>query len=259
MRETNLRPLQAHDQIEFLDWDARRVSPARKVTSVLARCGDFSEEDAARLTVGEREALLLKLRWLTFGERMSCVLECPRADCHERMDLDLTVGDLLLPSSDNAQRIHEASFEGCVVRFRLPEGADQEAVASLALTDESEAVQTLLNRCVISAERDGEPLSEIPAEMAERLSDAMAELDPQAEIVLEPRCPACGKSFRTILDTASFFFMEIAAHARALVEEVHLLASHYHWSEVEILAMPERRRRLYLALAETAQARREPA
>jgi hypothetical protein len=257
MRETNLRPIPAHDQIEFLDWDARRVSPARKVTSVLAKCGDFSEQDAACLTVGEREALLLKLRWLTFGERMSCVLECPRADCRKKMDLDLTVGDLLLPSSDDARRIHEASFDGWVVRFRLPEGADQEAVASLALTDESEAVQTLLNRCVISAERDGERLSEIPALLAERLSDALAKLDPQSEIVLEARCPACGDSFRAILDTASFFFTEVAAHARTLLEEVHLLASHYHWSEAAILAIPERRRRLYLALAETAQARRQ--
>jgi len=257
MCEANLRPLPVHDQIEFLDWDRRLVSPAQKVTSILAECGDLSEPDAARLSVGEREALLLRLRRLMFGERMSCILECPCADCREKMDLDLTVGDLLLPSSDSARRIHETSFGGWVVRFRLPQGSDQEAVASLALTDEAEAVQTLLNRCIVSAERDGERLSEIPAGIAERLSEAMAELDPQAEILLDTRCPACGASFRTIFDTASFFFAEVAEHARALLEEVHLLASHYHWSEAAILAIPERRRRFYLALTETARAQGE--
>jgi hypothetical protein len=33
-----------------------------------------------------------------------------------------------------------------------------------------------------------------------------------------------------------------------LLEEIHLLASRYHWSEKEILEVPESRRRVYINL-----------
>lgn len=259
MRETNLRALSAHNQIEFLDWDIGSVPPARKVTCVLAKCGDLSEQEAASLTVGEREGLLLKLRQATFGERMACILECPRPECREKMDLDITVQDLLMPRNGVALGIHEASFDGYRVRFRLPNGADQEAVASLAQVDETQAVHVLLRRCLVEVECDGKRQEEIPLAISDRISDAMEALDPQAQIVIEPLCPACGNTFRTILDTASFFFAEATAHARTLLEEVHVLASFYHWSEAAILSIPQRRRKFYLDLVEAAQARRVPA
>jgi hypothetical protein len=153
---------------------------------------------------------------------------------------------------DEISHIHEATFDGYRVRFRLPEGADQEAVASLAQTDDNEAVQILLQRCVLEVEHGSDRLTEIPNTIADRISDAMALLDPQAELILEPVCPACGNRFRTILDTASFFFSEIKAHAHVLLREVHVLASFYHWSEAEILSIPEPRRKFYLDLVEAA-------
>ena len=256
MRECNLRPLSARDQIEVLDCDAGTTPSALLVTGVLARCCGLSEEDAARLTVGEREHLLLKLRSLTFGDRMSCVLRCPRVECGERMDLDLRVSELILTSTPRASGIHEAMVDDWLVRFRVPDGKDQEAVARMAFGDEQRAVEVLLSRCVESVERDGRPSEEIPSAVADRISEIMAEMEPQAEIVLDANCPACGKAFRTILDTASFFLTEISAHAQALLAEVHLLAYVYHWSEAAILAMPERRRRRYLDLAEGSLTRR---
>lgn len=256
MRETQLRPLSAHDQIEFLDWDAARVSVASKVTTMLAKFGALPEPEAAHLTVGQREAILLQLRQATFGDRMACVLQCPEPECSEKMDLDLMVRDLLMPQMDETSNVHEVTFDGYHVRFRLPEGADQEAVASLAQTDDTQAVFVLLKRCVLEVEHGSDRLTEIPNTIADRISDAMALLDPQAELILEPVCPACGNRFRTILDTATFFFSEIKARAHALLREVHVLASFYHWSEAEILSIPEPRRKFYLDLVEATQTRR---
>src|SRR5215469_9827719 len=155
MGETNLFPLSAHDQIEFLDWDARRVPPASRVTRLLAKCSDLAESEAANLTVGERERLLLLLRRATFGERMACLLECPRPECREKMDLSITVAGLLAPQEGEVFGIHEVSVDGYRVCFRLPNGADQEAVAVLAQSDDSQAALTLLKRCVLAIERDG--------------------------------------------------------------------------------------------------------
>jgi hypothetical protein len=47
----------------------------------------------------------------------------------------------------------------------------------------------------------------------------------------------------------------MAQGADALFREVHALASHYHWSETDILTMTRRQRRRYLSLIAEAQAR----
>jgi hypothetical protein len=48
------------------------------------------------------------------------------------------------------------------------------------------------------------------------------------------------------VDVGEFFWEEIASYARGLIEDVDALASRYGWSERDILALPERRRRRYL-------------
>ena len=256
MRQTHLRPLSAQDQIEFLDRDPGTIPAARMVTGLLSKCAGLSEEEAAGLTAGQREALLLELRALTFGDRMACLLRCPNSGCGQKLDLDLRVSQLILDSKAVPGEIYEAAVDGWRVKFRLPDGGDQEAVAQTAYGDEQRALQVLLARCLQAVEHEGSPSREIPAALAERISAKMAELDPQAEIALDAVCPACGRTFRTILDTATFFFTEIASHARALLGEVHVLAAVYHWSEAAILAMPERRRRRYLDLVDASFSRR---
>jgi hypothetical protein len=76
----------------------------------------------------------------------------------------------------------------------------------------------------------------------------MAERDPQAEIELDAACPECGHAFAVPFDSARYVLEEMAQGADGLYREVHTLASHYHWSEAEILAMTGRQRRRYLSL-----------
>ena len=93
-------------------------------------------------------------------------------------------------------------------------------------------------------------MEKIPEGLGEYLSDRMAELDPQAEIMLHLTCPACGATFSTIFDTARYVMQELEAEAQHLYREVHLLAYHYHWSATEILQMNTERRRKFLRLLE---------
>ena len=83
--------------------------------------------------------------------------------------------------------------------------------------------------------------------MREHLALVMAELDPQAALDLAAVCPACGVEFLAPFDAAEFLRQELMLTGDALFREVHLLASHYHWDEADILALPRRRRRRYLA------------
>lgn len=262
-REVGLRPMSGSDEDFLLDAGSL-LTPAHRSTAVLARClerfgpaGPLTAETVRSLTVGDREALLLHLRRLTLGDRLQGVVDCPTSDCGEKMDLDLKVSDLLFPPYEDYRRSYEAEVadnsSDYRVRFRLPTGADQEDVAVVARTDSEAAGELLLYRCVESVTgEDGEPVETLPPAVAGRISDLMSELDPQAELTLSLTCPACDHTFLAPFDTASYLFRELDGRVKRLYREVHLLAFYYHWSEAEIIDMPDRKRRLYLELLEEA-------
>jgi hypothetical protein len=262
-REVRLRPISGSDEDYLLD-AGNLLLPAHRATALIARClerlgprGPVTLETVRSLTVGDREALLLHLRHLTLGDHMQGVVDCPTSDCGEKMDLDLKVSDLLLPPYEDYRRSYEAAVadngSDYRVRFRLPTGADQEDVAVVARTDSEAAGELLLYRCVESVTgEDGEPVETLPPAVADRISDVMSELDPQAELTLSLTCPACERAFLAPFDTASYLFRELDGRVMRLYREVHLLAFYYHWSEAEIIDMPDRKRRLYLELLEEA-------
>jgi hypothetical protein len=254
IRMLTLRPLCGLDQLFWLEQPERDPLP-RRVHGLLGRCivaaGDpphpleASPDWVSALTIGDREALLLHLRRISIGSRIECVLTCPK--CVEKLDLDLEAEDLLLPPYASPQREYTASLSGCQVRFRLPTGADQAAIADLARLDLDAAVQGLVQRCVLAVTSQGQP-AKLSNEAVEALACRMAELDPQAELDIQMTCPACQTSFSTILDMAQFLGSELASRSRPLDYEIHTLALAYHWSEAEILGLPLRRRRTYLQL-----------
>jgi len=256
-RQAGLRPLTGEDEAFLLE-SGDLMSAAERTTALLARCltrlgnlGLAEPQSLARsLTVGDREALLLHLRRLTVGERLQCLLQCPDLDCGEKMDLELRVTDLVLPPYAEPRPEHEATVgeNGAThrVRFRLPTGADQEVVAPIASANPAAAADLLLRRCVLQMEPDEG--DELPESVKEALPPLLAELDPQAELLLNMHCPACRQPFTALFDTAAYFFQEISNRAAHLYRQVHLLAFYYHWSEVEIMGMTAVKRQRYLDL-----------
>jgi hypothetical protein len=256
-RDAVLRQLTGHDEVFLLE-QGRKLTPAALTTAMLARCvcrlGSISPvpaETVRALSVGDREALLLHLRRLTLGEGMSCVLGCPA--CAEKLDLDLKVSELLLPPYPDGAEFCETSIRlgdtSYRVRFRLPNGGDQEQAALIAGAPE-DAAQLILQRCVhhILDEGTGRPLDSVPPLLADRLGEVMAASDPQAEILLDLICPACGESFRSPFDVADYLYRELGRRESELYREIHLLALHYHWSESQILRLSRRKRSLYLGM-----------
>jgi hypothetical protein len=260
-REAQLRPLTGEDHI-FLTEECGGLLPAQWVTEALTRCvtrlgpNELVTREAIRsLTVGDREALLLHLRRLTSGDRLRCLLACPSPECKEKLEVNPQVADLLLPPYAEVVQEHELTIrhEGgggpSVVCFRLPTGFDQEAAAEMARNDVASGADFLLRRCVQSATLfDGSPVNEFSPAFVAQLADRMAELDPQAEIILQLTCPVCGATFSEIFDTANYLMQELADGIRRLYREVHLLAYHYHWSATEILGMSTARRLQFLRL-----------
>src|SRR6266849_5361641 len=157
-RKAHLNPLSGADEV-FLCEEARFLSAAHRTTAILARSLDrlgpmtpVTPSAVRALSVGDREALLLHVRRMTLGDRISCVLSCQNASCGAKMDLEFNTTDLLVSPYKFEKYIHEtivqARQETYAVRFRLPNGIDQEAVAELAVYDDLAAANLILQRCV---------------------------------------------------------------------------------------------------------------
>ncbi len=268
-REASLRPINGSDEA-FLMEIREALLPAQQTTAILVRCltklGPFSKatpEMVRALNIGDRDALMLHLRRITLGERLECILTCPEKSCEEKMDLSLNIGDLLSQPYCRPQLWHKSSIiedDQCYeVRFRLPNGGDQEAAALQAIRSPGTAIDLLLSRCVnMVRSNEGAILDCIPSVIYQQLSDTMAKLDPQAEIILKMMCPACNRSFSAAFDPAEYLIHELTENTLdRLYREVHLLAYHYKWSEAEVLGMTSRKRRRYIELLEeTLEARR---
>lgn len=253
IREVELRALADSDQPFVLDM-REVLPPATRATALLARCLEGGEEAAHALTIGDREALLLHLRRLTFGEAMECVLRCPEASCGKPMEFSLRIDDLLIPPYPEPSRSHslqiEAGSSEYGIVFRIPTAADLDAAAAFAAENAERGALELLRRCVLHADRDGTEcdVTVLPSCAREAVAEAMARHDPQAELELDLSCPACQNAFSVVFDAAAFLLQEIDDAATGLLRQVHLLASHYGWSESEILRIPAGRRARYIEL-----------
>ena len=247
-----LRGLTGADELA-LD-EAASEFPAARATRLLAtvtdRIGDLAPVTAdiiRGLTIGDRERLLLGCAMATFGPEIDVVARCPHEDCRELAELSVSLADLLepLPPSDRPRehRLDVATAAGVrELRFRLPTGADQEAVAAQTLTDPTAGGASLLDRCLIA-----QPAAAGGADDEIAVGDAIAALDPAFEWAAKADCPACGRTVRTLLDGLALLSSGAASSGR-LYGEIDRVARAYHWSEAAILALPVSRRRRYLDL-----------
>ena len=237
-----LRPLTGWEE----EWLAHHAGTpaALAVSAVLNSCVVSPEGLAGSLLAGDRDYLMLQLRRMTLGDHVQAVLEC--TVCGAKMDIDFQARDVPVERRSQTESAYTIALSGGrSVRFRLPNGADQESVARM---DTAEAVQTLLTRCVLG----GGPLS---AEEAEAVAAAMEERAPAVELELDLTCPECGHASVVPFDTTAFFIREMTGRRHYLLREVHALALHYHWSENEIMSMAQPRRRAYLELLSDAMQR----
>jgi hypothetical protein len=252
-----LRPATGREE-EFLLNEGRQLTAAARATHLIARClqrlgsvQPVGVELVRRLSVGDREALMLHIRRLTLGERISCLLSC--INCGAKMDLDLQIGELLLSPYPHRRQIHAAdiadSENSYRVMFRVPNGEDQEAVAGAAIQSVNAAAELMLRRCVEQVDSmDEENLSDVPSIVLSELPTKMAALDPQAELVLDLICPECAAGFVVPFDAGDYVYRELAMQEPEFYREVHALSFHYHWSEDAVLGLSRRKRRIYLEL-----------
>ncbi|MCC8250483.1 T4 family baseplate hub assembly chaperone [Saccharothrix luteola] len=220
-------------------WEAGLAAgPVRRALLLQALAGERSAE----LPVGARDRLLFGLRRALFGERLTGLLACPGCGTEQEFDFDVA-NVLRVPAP--AEDVVEVESGGWRVRMRLPTSADLLAAAA----DPPAARAVLLARCALAVQRAGRPVrAEPPAEVVGLLAAAAAEADPAADVRVAMPCVECGRRNTATIDVVSHLWAELDAWARALLLEVHALATAYGWTEPEVLALSPTRRRHYLEL-----------
>jgi len=273
-----MRPLTAQELLRVWEVGVCESPLDRALTILRAASPAASREGLAALSIGARNARLFRVRAQTFGAQLDGFAECP--ECKTQLEFSLDTADIVglndaasetaiaqasdcatatttARASDQAsgdaiaatgEAIYQAASNGWQLRFRLPNSADLAVIAQCA--DTARARRLLVERCLAQAVHNGAEVA--PATLSEpaiaALANQMAARDPHATIELDMHCSACDARWLLDFDIESFFWSEIAAQAKRLLREVHLLARAYGWREADILAMSATRRQLYLEM-----------
>ncbi|MBP8132856.1 MAG: hypothetical protein KAY13_01165 [Zoogloea sp.] len=129
--------------------------------------------------------------------------------------------------------------------LRVPTGADQ-----LRLLDAPAAEREIHLLGALLDRFDGLELARgANADERRRLEATLEEIAPAVCTEVAAPCPECGHVTRVGIDP----YGVLARSSDDLLGDIHRLASNYHWSEAEILALPRLRRQRYLQLIDRSR------
>lgn len=205
------------------------------------------------LPVGKRIECLLLIATSSDSTDLHICLRClNQKTCNQQMEIDISPEDLvnLQHQADNRENV-TVQIDDETLRIRKTTGKDQIDWLGSSFSDEDSAIEAMIRTLV--SYNGGALLNQegpLPEEWIRTFNIAMEEFDPLINFTLLVRCPYCEKQNRYEIDLEELILRKLRRDQQALIEVVHRLAIHYHWSEGQILSIPSWRRSQYLALIE---------
>jgi hypothetical protein len=225
--------------LDLLD-EGEALSPPRRAI-LLARAGGAVASPES-LPLGLRDRLILRLHAQLFGDVVEANDTCPR--CLEQVTFELSCGALLRAGQVVPDQV-EVFVDDYTVLCRPPTGGD---LAQAVEAGPHGARARLLAATVLDA-RFGEgvvAVASLPETVVQEVGRRLAEADALADIALELTCAACDGKWDGVLDIGEFVWRELRDWGRRIHWEIHALARAYGWRESDVLAVPPRRRQVYL-------------
>jgi len=247
------RPLNGHAEQALLELESSGQSSPGFVTAMLGAMIDrvgrevFGKEHAADLCIADRQWLMLQLARHLNGDQVWLTSVC--GSCSSSFDIPLDLSELPTRAAGKDFPRFHLSVQDYDVVLRVPTGSDQDALAGM--NDES-ASSFLLKRCVLSVDGEapeGQWFDALPEAAIQSIETALEDASPAVTTALAIQCPDCGADQVVKLNPYGFF----RSGLNGLLEQVHMLAWHYHWSEQDILSLPRQRRYAYLQLIDASR------
>lgn len=192
--------------------------------------------DAGALPVGDVDAIIVALRRAALDDQLIAEGMCDA--CDARVDIAFSLAAYLEHHRPRRARGAEVSeppwfrLSRYELAFRPPTAADV-----LGSADGDEDPARALAECCMQGE-----LSSRARRAAEQ---ALAVVAPTLRADVHGTCPECGADILLDVDARELCLEELRFLGGAVLEDVHLIASEYHWSEPEILELPSSRRAAY--------------
>ena len=245
LREVSGPGLREFGDAGDLELDLHNADRPTLVTSLLSRCGGAHDEAYWwRQPAGQRIAALLTVVARTEpGRDMSFTAVCGLETCGQEFEFAVSL-DELLDSTLAATPPASASrvVDGRTMTIRPATGADLRNLRASSPADRDGAVRMLLDALVVEGQ--------VNVSNERIIGDIAAELDPLVDFAAACACPACGEPVEVPIDLEAHAIHRLAIRQREILEDVHVLASRYGWTEPTVLSLPRRRRRQYRSLIE---------
>ncbi|MFZ1468380.1 MAG: hypothetical protein WAT09_05300 [Paracoccaceae bacterium] len=217
---------------------AGRLSPGQWSVALLRHAyPDAADEAVLALPVGARDRLVLDVRARLAAGPLRAEPVCDACGATYELTLDPAefglAGDAPWPDPGFCG----VQVGGVVVNLRPVSLGDLLAVETVV---SPQAAAEML------AVRVQEGAFDLPAEALEA---ALETLDPGADVWLQVACPDCDARQSVAFDAVHFVAHELRQMSKQVLQDVVDIARVFHWSEADILALPDHRRAFYVAEA----------
>jgi hypothetical protein len=238
-RDFSFRPLTGH--VELVLCHGTGSSVPQQVTRALASAllhvgGQVADADlVGSLAVGDRQFLMRQLAAQL--DRRPLWLTCACRQCER--SFDVPISEAQLPCKPAGPGFPEVELPELGLRVRVPTGLDQALVADV---EDGVAVRLLMARVATPLDPEATAPPLLSAEQALQVESVIEAMAPEVTTEIVVDCPECKASNHFSLSP----YRCLRRSSDVLLDEVHTLASAYHWSEEAILGLTTDRRLAYL-------------
>lgn len=227
LREAELREITGYDE-SYL-YERSNLSVFERSEALLERIVNFGNKIEtenrhllSRLTIGDMAALILQIRRMVFGEYIFSIMPCP--SCNTEMSLELKISHILQPPLNEPKDCYDIKVENFMFKLRPVTNGDINQTRENI--NQKNFTERIIRTCIISSTPELE--EEIDYNLLEKISLNLAELDPQADLILDLVCPNCKHIFQVPFFPEDFLLREFDALQQQFEMEVHWLAFNYH-------------------------------
>ncbi len=195
-------------------------------------------QDVQSLCVADRQAIAIAWQLSKSTAPLWLTIHCHA--CDNPIDVCIPVAELPFSKAGKHFPFAKITVNKKSIKLRVPNGSDLSAIAQLP---EAEAVQCLAQRLI--AQPSSAPTTQsIPLNKTtiQKIERAVEQQVPELATDINCECPECDAKNLVHFDP----YQGLVSRIDELLDEVHLIASAYHWTEQEILQLPNARRKDYL-------------